>query len=109
MHNSRNLEEDTTLVIPGLYLGNSGEVFESVVRSSVEGDPDFSFRIFTGCAGWSTGQLEEELERGDWHLLPASTDSLFLEDCYEIWDILLKQVGESSRILPESPGNPDWN
>ena len=109
LHNAGHLDEEKTPVSPGLYLGSSAEVFETVVRSACEKDACLEFRIFSGCAGWAPGQLEGELERGDWHLLSASTESLFLEDCYELWDILLRKLGESSQILPESHGNPEWN
>ena len=109
LHNAGHLNEEKSPVSSGLYLGSSAEVFETVVRSAVENDAGLKFRIFSGCAGWAPGQLEGELERGDWHLLTASMESFFLEDCYELWDILLQKLGESNQIFPESLGNPEWN
>jgi len=109
LHNASEFDENETAVIPGLYVGSSAEVFETIIRASAEGNADLSFRIFSGCSGWAPGQLEGELERGDWYQQPATSDMLFLEDPYEVWDRLLLKVYESNRILPDAPNNPEWN
>lgn len=109
LHNDAGLDEVDSAVISGVHVGSSPEVFERVVRSSAEGDPDMKFRIFSGCAGWGPGQLESEVSRGDWHQLPATAELTFHEDPYEIWDILVRKLSESTGILPDSPADPEWN
>jgi putative transcriptional regulator len=109
LHNSEELDRSETPVIPGVYVGSSEEVFEQIVRSSAEGNPDLQFRIYSGCAGWGPGQLEGEIGRGDWHTLPADMEAIFAMDPYTIWDHLVGKVYESHRILQQPPGNPEWN
>jgi putative transcriptional regulator len=109
LHNEAMLDQSETPVVPGLFVGSSAEVFETVVRSSVEGNPELRFRIFSGCAGWAPGQLEGELSRGDWYQHPASVERVFNDDPYDVWDDLLHQVYKAHRILPEQPGDPKWN
>lgn len=109
LHNAPELDDNESPVIPGVYVGSSAEAFERVVRSAAEGDPDLQFRIFSGCAGWSPGQLEFELSRGDWYRHPACADSLFGDDPYQIWECLLKKISESRSILPYTPNDPEWN
>src|SRR4029079_3436482 len=72
LHNSEELSADETAVVPGVYVGSSAHVFQTVVRQAAEGDPDLRFRIFSGCAGWGPGQLDGEVARGDWYHQPAS-------------------------------------
>jgi putative transcriptional regulator len=109
VHNSIEFDANESPVIPGVYVGSSAEVFEQIVRSSAEGNPDLRFRIYSGCAGWGAGQLEGELARGDWHTVPADDGAVFNDDPYIVWDELMAKVQESNRILRQLSGNPEWN
>jgi putative transcriptional regulator len=42
-------------------------------------------RLYAGFSGWAPGQLESEIERGDWLLLPASEALLFRKDTQGMW------------------------
>ena len=42
-------------------------------------------RVFAGYAGWGEGQLDEELDNGDWIAHPAEPDDVFTEDPEELW------------------------
>ncbi len=109
LHNAGTLEQDATPVVPGLYVGSNPDVFEDVVRSAADGNTDMQFRIFSGCAGWSPGQLENEVSRGDWLQHPASTEFILHEDPYACWDELLQKVFETNRFLPHMVKNPELN
>jgi putative transcriptional regulator len=109
LHNSPEFDHSESPVVPGVFVGSSEEAFEQIVRSSAEGNPDLRFRIYSGCAGWAPGQLEGELARGDWHSLPADTETIFGHDPYTVWENMVGKVYESNRILPEPLGNPEWN
>ena len=47
-----------------------------------------SLRFFIGYAGWSAGQLDRELGRGDWLVVPASDELVFAEDPGLLWERL---------------------
>jgi len=49
-----------------------------------------AFRLYTGYAGWAPGQLETELARGDWRLLPAEARLVFDEHPELIWEALIR-------------------
>ena len=54
-----------------------------------------AMRIFAGYAGWSAGQLEGEIERGDWYVVPGVPTDVFREDATSLWrDVLRRQPGE---------------
>lgn len=110
LHNTPSLDETEAEIVPGLYVGSSARVFETVVRTSVEEeDSELKFRIYSGCAGWSAGQLEQELANGDWLQCPASCDIVLHEDPYHCWDAALQQVRDRMTVLPRSPVNPELN
>jgi putative transcriptional regulator len=109
LHNSGTLDIHERPVVPDVYVGSSAEVFERVVRCGAEGAADLEFRIFSGCAGWAPGQLEGEIARGDWFWQPASAETLFTDDPYELWDQQIQKAFESRRILPHPSKNPEWN
>ncbi len=44
-----------------------------------------SLRLYIGYAGWSAGQLDGELDRGSWYVLPASDQDVFNDDPRTLW------------------------
>ncbi len=42
-------------------------------------------RLFMGIAGWAPGQLDHEMARGSWHVVPASKDFIFAKDPGQLW------------------------
>ena len=42
-------------------------------------------RAFVGHAGWGPGQLDDEVERGDWIVEPAVRDDAFSGEPLELW------------------------
>jgi putative transcriptional regulator len=110
VHNSQDLDSEESPVIPGVHVGSSPGVFERVVTSSAEGNPDLRFRIFCGCAGWGPLQLEGELARGDWYLAPAACETVFHENPYDLWELILSKLSAANALLPKSrPKKPEWN
>ena len=47
--------------------------------------PASRLRVFNGFASWAPDQLEGEIDRGDWYLLPVDADLLFGEPLDELW------------------------
>ncbi len=91
-------------VIPGIFVPSSASDFEEVIREATENPKHTSFRVYSGCAGWSPGQLEGELHRGDWYLLPATRDMVFEDDPYTLWEETLKRV---AAVIPGTDHGPD--
>ena len=108
IHNDPELDSEERAVVPDVYVGSSPTVFENIVREAADGNHHLRFRIFSGCAGWSPGQLEGELARGDWQLHPANSQITFHDDPYELWEIALQAYQQAHRLLPSDP-HPEWN
>lgn len=95
-------------VAGGLFVGAGAEEFEQVINR-VSADPNVKYRVFSGCAGWGPGQLEQELDRRDWFTHPACEETAFHDDPYALWDLMLRAVYEANRIVPHSTPHPEWN
>lgn len=66
-------------------------------------------RAFLGHAGWGPGQLDGELERGDWILEPARLHDAFSEDASSLWAEVLTRKGGSYALLARMPADPSMN
>lgn len=63
-------------------------------------------RIFAGYSGWSTQQLESELEMDGWFVIDAQPSDLFTGDAESLWhDVLVRQDDPLRRYaaFPEDP------
>jgi putative transcriptional regulator len=109
MHNSERFHVGSHEVLPGLYVGATAESLEEVVRAAAKEGSTVKFRLFSGCAGWGTDQLEGELARADWHLQPGDARLIFEEDPHAVWDRLLKQAYQAQSLVPSLHGDPSWN
>lgn len=109
LHNSTEHDQEYPEIVPGVFVGTSADIFDRVVAHSREPDPTFRYRLFAGYAGWGAEQLEGEIARGDWFVLPASPTYIFCEDPYEIWDELLRDFHAAHRIIPGSQEDPELN
>jgi putative transcriptional regulator len=66
-------------------------------------------RAFAGHSGWGPGQLDAELERGDWILEPARPDDAFAAAPLELWTAVLTRKGGSYALLARMPPDPSVN
>ncbi|MBI5110315.1 MAG: YqgE/AlgH family protein [Rhodocyclales bacterium] len=71
-----------------LYISSDGGSLRRLVEAST---PTDRLRVFDGFASWAPGQLENEIDRGDWYLLPVDADVLFSEPLGDLWQKLLRQ------------------
>lgn len=71
-------------VVSGVYFTADRSNIDAVMAIN---DPEMRFYI--GCAGWSEGQLESEIEEGAWEYLPAN-EEFICDGTAELWS----KVGE---------------
>ena len=58
------------------------------------------FRVHSGYAGWSPSQLDNEVTRGDWHVLPGDAETLFGTNPASLWPTLIQRgVIEWTRLF----------
>lgn len=87
-----------------LYFGLEASFLQELIDS----DPTIEARAFLGYAGWSTGQLENELRRSDWAIGPFSQPFGKMPP-QSLWRGLLDAVRPQWTIIADSPENPSLN
>lgn len=92
-------------VMPNLSLGHSLddllEIGEGISSTK-------KVRLFAGYAGWSPGQLEDEMKRDAWLTHPASLDLIF-GTTEKLWQSILRQKGPKYRLLATAPDDVSLN
>ena len=93
-------------VMPNLDLGHS---LDDLVEIGQSFSATQQVRIFAGYAGWSPGQLEDEMKREAWLTHPASVELVFNTKPEELWQIILREKGWKYRLLSQVPEDLSWN
>ncbi len=73
--------EDATEVFADVWVSGSRPLLEALVSGKISG----TFRLYAGNAGWAPGQLENEIRRGDWRVVPGDVESIFDRRPTELW------------------------
>ncbi len=66
-------------------------------------------RVFAGHAGWSPGQLEDEVAEGAWWVVPGSPDDLFSEQPRTMWSRVLRRQPPPLNLVSTYPPDPLLN
>jgi putative transcriptional regulator len=66
-------------------------------------------RVFAGYAGWGEGQLDAEVEEGDWIAHTALPEDVFTELPEELWATVLTRKGGSYALIARMPTDPSVN
>jgi putative transcriptional regulator len=66
-------------------------------------------RVFAGYAGWSDGQLDDEVDQGDWIAQAALPEDVFSEMPEELWSSVLTRKGGSYALIARMPADPSVN
>jgi len=66
-------------------------------------------RSYVGHSGWGAGQLDAELERGDWIVEPARHEDVFSDAAGELWSQVLTRKGGSYALVARMPPDPSLN
>ncbi|HEY4606145.1 MAG TPA: YqgE/AlgH family protein [Acidimicrobiia bacterium] len=87
----------------GLTTGVTGEPTGvpglCIVDLEATPSPDLgSVRVYSGYAGWGTGQLEAEISEGSWYVVPASPDDPFDRPEGQWSRVLRRQQGYLSLV-----------
>lgn len=82
-------EEGVTHVHGKVYTITSQEFLEKTVQSKAG---PAELRVFMGYSGWARGQLENEIESGFWHVLPADAGLAFDEEPETLWTRLVARA-----------------
>jgi putative transcriptional regulator len=84
---SSDRQDEALLVFDDVWASSSFDLLEQTLDRG--GSP---VRVLSGYAGWAPSQLDAEIGRGDWHILPANIDELFTMEPDELWGELIQRA-----------------
>lgn len=76
-------------VLRDVYITGDRETAESILD---KGAPGRALRVYAGYSGWAPGQLQHEISRGSWYVLPADAETIFEKDPGKIWPELSQRA-----------------
>jgi putative transcriptional regulator len=107
LHRHRDYVADAIAILEGVYWGGDFEAIKVLVQTEAASVQDL--RFFLGYAGWSPGQLEEEIEAGGWFLANADDQIIFPDDAALLWRTVLQRMGGEYALLSTFPDDPRMN
>lgn len=66
-------------------------------------------RIFAGYAGWSAGQLEQEIRAGGWYVVESEARDAFNPEPETLWTTVLRRQRGNLALVASFPQDPTMN
>ena len=63
------------------------------VLKELQTKPDIRFKLMLGHSGWGQGQLEREIENGDWLMQTINSDFIFNVNAEQMWKQAIGSLG----------------
>lgn len=89
LHSAEVMAEDSKALDGDIAVAAGPGILRLIARGA---GPKHSL-LFFGYAGWGPGQLDGELVRADWFVIPAETDLVFAPDPARSWQEAVKRRG----------------
>ncbi len=72
-----------------VYLSFSMDLLQELLARP---QPPRHLKVYAGHSGWGSGQLQNEIKRGGWYVLPADAGVIFEMEPEKIWPELIKRA-----------------
>ena len=99
---SMDYSQDSTLKVTD-EVGLTATV--DILRAIAEGEGPAKSLLTLGYAGWSSGQLDNEIQANGWLNVSSDTSILFDEDFNSKWDRAVRKVGIDPSFLSAEAGH----
>ena len=107
LHLHDSLVNKSVQVTGRLHWGGDFESIRSLVKAAVASPKDL--RFFLGYAGWTSGQLEDEIRRGGWFVVSDTHQLAFSDQPADLWRTVLARMGGEYALLINYPDDPRVN
>ncbi len=105
LHKRSSIPESIN-IYDGIYWGGDFKLLFDLINKHKINAHDIKF--YLGYAGWSPGQLEEEIDKGSWLMVPAENYD-FWESGPSLWETVVKDLGMNPKIVETVPDDPRYN
>lgn len=91
----------------GMYYGGKFDQLKAMIADGLVNEDQI--RFFLGYSGWTSGQLDQELNEKSWIVSNVSPNDLFLLNPEELWRTVLKKMGGKFKAISNFPKDPRLN
>ncbi len=84
-------------VLEDVYMVASKPMFDTFIRNH---NSNSIIHAYIGYAGWAVGQLEHEIDRGDWYIVKGDAKALFESDPDSLWKQFIQSLSGSWAYYP---------
>ena len=91
-----NLETDAILVMENIYASSELDFLRLITNFAKN---ESNLRLYTGHAEWGPQQLDQEIKRGDWRVIPAKPELIFASEPLRLWRQTLSSDSEITASL----------
>ena len=88
LHDCNYKKNETMIIENTAGLSNSKDIINDIKN----GNGPNQFRLIMGYSGWDSGQLEQELDNGDWIIMPSSKELIFSKTDKDKWKIVTSNL-----------------
>lgn len=107
IHTCGDLVPESIPISEEVYWGGDFDIMKLLIETGQISKKDV--RFFLGYAGWSAGQLLDEIEQGGWLVAPGRAPFVFMPDPDALWRSVLRTMGGEYAILANFPEDPRLN
>lgn len=100
LHTAEFRHQDTIEISPEFSLTGTTDALQDIIDGK---GPDEALFIL-GYAGWTAGQLEQELQQNAWLVLDPDPDLVFAPDIHAKWTLALDKLGLDPALLSSDTG-----
>ena len=98
LHTIKKIDESIS-INKEVSVSSDIDTLKSMVNTSNE-----QFKLFLGHSGWSRGQLEREIENGDWLIQKSINSLIFEKKIDQIWGKAANSLGIEVNDIPNITG-----
>jgi len=107
LHSYGDLLKGSLPITSTVYYGASAtDLLHSIKKELLD---ENLIRFYLGYAGWTSGQLEAEIQQKLWIISDCDEKNLFGKDNKLCWNSVIKSLGSDFSFWLNTPEEPYWN
>ncbi|MDH3246732.1 MAG: YqgE/AlgH family protein [Saprospiraceae bacterium] len=107
LHNVGDLLEESVKIRRGIYWGGDFEKLKFLIESKLILPKNI--RFYVGYSGWSSGQLNGELDTGSWVVADMHANYIFKSKSDLLWQQIMSNKGNIFSVIAQVPDAANWN
>lgn len=107
IHNVGMLLDGSTEIAPGIFWGGEFDKLKFLINHEMIRSENI--RFFVGYAGWSSGQLAEEMDARSWITADAHANYIFKSKPSRLWNQVMHHKGDVYGVLAQLPEQQIFN